>query len=204
MLGERKAKELKMMKPNAFIDGAQIEYQPGERILDAAVRAGRVIPTLCHDPRLGSSGACRLCMVKIKGAAGPVPACERELQPGMRVITEDEELLEWRRAILKLALSENPRETCTACEQVEPCRLHALAQAHGVQSEAYIGRTSGSLEDDPNPFILRDYSQCILCYRCTQVCSELEAAQAIFPTGRGFESRISTSQANGLLESPCT
>lgn len=204
MLGEEKAMDQKAMKPKVFIDGAQIQYQPGERILDAAHRAGRVIPTLCHDPRLGSSGACRLCLVKIEGADAPVPACDRELQPGMRVITEDEDLLGWRRAILKLALSENPPETCTACQQVEPCRLHALAQAHGVEASAYAGRTSGRFVQDPNPFIVRDYTQCIHCYRCTQVCSELEAAQAIFPSGRGFETQISTSQHNGLLESPCT
>lgn len=188
----------------ASIDGVEVEFRPRERIIDVARRAGTEIPSLCDDPRLGSSGACRLCLVKVDGSGDLVPACSRSLQPGMRVITKDHEILDLRRAILKLALSEIPSDMCTACQQVGPCRLHALAESHGVRTAGYEGRNSGRRVEDPNPFILRDYEQCIYCYRCTLVCGELEMARAIFPTGRGFDTRISTSNDNGLLESPCT
>lgn len=188
----------------AKINEFEIEIDSGETILQAARRTGVAIPTLCHDPRVGSSGSCRLCMVKVNGRRMPVPACKQILEPDMVITTEDDELREWRQTLLKLALSENPRETCTRCSEIGPCELHALADAMGVREAAYAGATSGALFEDANPFIVRDYSQCILCYRCTKVCGELEQVHAIVPTGRGFSTRISTADGGSLLDSTCT
>lgn len=188
----------------AMIDGIEVEVRPGETILQAARRAGTAIPTLCEDPRLGSSGACRLCVVKIDGRGGVVSACNHSLEPGVQVETRDAEIFELRKAILGLLVSESPADSCSACTADGPCQLHALAEEYGAVGVPYPVDTSDRVVQDPNPFILRDYSQCIYCYRCTLVCNELEAARAIVPSARGFKSRISTSGSDGLLSSPCT
>lgn len=188
----------------ARIDGREVELILGETILQAARRAGHDIPTLCEDPRLGSSGACRLCLVKIEDRPTPIPACSQALQPGMAVVTEDAELCELRRTILTMVLSQIPGTECPACRPERLCRLHELARAYGVNRAGETDTRTVVPISDANPFIVRDYSQCIYCYRCTLVCSELEGANAIVPTGRGGGTRISTAAGNGLLSSPCT
>ena len=188
----------------AIIDGLHVQVLPGETVLDAARRFGIDIPTLCNDPRVGSSGACRLCMVKLEGRRQPVPACSQPLEAGMAITTHDPDLEDWRKTILKLALSENPADECPRCQQIGPCELHAMADAYGVTQSAYHGATSGQLAVDDNPFILRDYSQCIYCYRCVSVCNDFEQAHAIMPVGRGFMTEIAAAGSDGLLSSPCT
>lgn len=192
------------MKATARIDGRSLDCVPGESILAAARRMGIAIPTLCYDPRVEPSATCRLCLVKVEGRRLPVAACAHALEPGMRVTSADPELESWRRTILGLVLSENPPQGCRKCEEVGPCELHRLASALGVEGSVFSGARSGERLDDPNPFILRDYEQCVYCYRCTRVCGELEQAHAIVPVGRGFGSRIATAFDGALLDSPCT
>jgi predicted molibdopterin-dependent oxidoreductase YjgC len=192
------------MSDTAVIDGREVTIQQGESILDAARRSGADVPTLCYDGRLNPSGSCRLCSVKVAGRRLPVASCAQELVPGMEVATSDPELEAWRSTILGLALSESPVEDCPRCLEQGPCELHALASERGVDGDRFQGGTSGAPVDDANPFILRDYSRCIYCYRCTRVCGELEQAHAIAPAGRGFDTRIVAGFDGGLLDSPCT
>lgn len=188
----------------ARINGRDVELIAGESILQAARRTGHDIPTLCEDPRLGSSGACRLCLVKVKGRTAPIAACSQGLQPGMVVITEDDELRDVRRSILKMVLSQDGSGECSACRPGRLCRLHELAQSYGAVSVTGRESPDRGLVTDANPFIVRDYSQCIYCYRCTMVCTELEGAHAITVSGRGGSTGISTAGESGLLTSPCT
>ncbi len=192
------------MNDFAVIDGKRVAIVSGESILEAARRAAVSIPTLCFDHRVHSSASCRLCMVKVKGSRLPVASCAHQIQAGMEVITGDSELQGWRRTVLDLVLSENPKEDCIKCIEIGPCELHALAEKYDVEAGHYRGATSGNNTDDSNPFILRDYSRCIYCYRCTRVCAEVEQAHAIVPAARGFRTRISTPMDGGLLESSCT
>jgi formate dehydrogenase alpha subunit len=192
------------MSPRAVIDGKAIEFSAGESILEVSRRSGSSVPTLCYDPRVQAAGSCRLCVVKVKGSRFPVASCSRPLTDGMEVITGDAELEEWRRTILGLVLSENPAGECARCAEIGPCELHALARAYGVEAGSFAGQTSGKLVDDLNPFIERNYSECIYCYRCTRVCGELEQAHAIVPAGRGFATRIAAPFDDGLLTSSCT
>ncbi len=177
---------------------------PGQSILEATRVLGIEIPTLCYDHRVRASASCRLCVVKVKGRRLPVSSCAHALEPGMEIITDDAELRGWRRTIISLVLSENPKEDCLKCIEIGTCELHALADKYGVEAGHYGGVTSGNRSDDSNPFILRDYSRCIYCYRCTRVCGEVEQAHAIVPAARGFRTRISTPMDGDLLESPCT
>lgn len=191
------------MKGKARIDGRSLDYVPGESIVAAAKRIGIAIPTLCYDPRVEPSATCRLCLVKVKGRRLPVAACAHALEPEMEVTSEDPDLESWRRTILALVLSENPATECRRCAELGPCELHALAKKLAV-NPVFQGAASGRFKEDSNPFIRRDYEQCIYCYRCTRVCAELEQAHAIAPAGRGFKSRIATFFDGGLLESSCT
>lgn len=192
------------MSGSAVIDGKLVRVESGDAILEAARKAGIRIPTLCYDRRVQPSGTCRLCIVKIKGRGRPVASCAQAIQDGMEVITEDPALRDWRRTILKLVASENPAGDCAKCIEIGPCELHRLTREYEVDTGSYHGTTSGRRLDDANPFIVRDYSRCIYCYRCTRVCGEVEQAHAIIPAGRGFRSRIATPFDTGLLESPCT
>ena len=135
----------------------------------------------------------------------PIAACAQKIEPGMTVVTEDDDLSTWRKGIIELTLSELGGGACLSCEMHGPCDLHALAAEVGAEPGALRGVTSaGPKLDDSNPFILRDYDQCIFCYRCTRVCGEHEQAHAIGPAGRGFASIIATSFDGGLMDSPCT
>lgn len=188
----------------AMIDGIPVEIRGEESILETARRVDIDIPALCDDFRLRPIGGCRLCMVKIAGIGQPVVSCAQKLTPGAEITTNDSDLIRWRRGILRLVLSENPQGECPKCQEEELCELHSLARQLDVDG-GYDGfEISGANPDDPNPFILRDYTQCIHCYRCTRICGELEQASAISPAGRGYQTRISVAFNGGLLVSTCT
>ncbi len=192
------------MSETATINGQEVTVQPGETVLEAAARMGTEIPTLCYDGRVEPTASCRLCLVKVEGRRLPIAACAQALQPGMEVTTTDDDLDGWRKTLLNLTLSEVSGDRCLACEEQGPCELHSLAADFGATPGVFQGATSGQRLQDENPFIVRDYEQCIFCYRCTRVCDEVEQAHAIGPAGRGFESSIATAFETGLLESPCT
>jgi len=122
----------------------------------------------------------------------------------MEVLAEDAELDRWRKGILRLVLSECPETDCPKCREDALCELHSLARRYGVSQGFRSGKYSGEILDDENPFIRRDYTQCIHCYRCTRVCAEIEQVHAVAPAGRGYGTRISTAWGEGLLQSTCT
>ncbi len=187
-----------------LVDGRRVELRDGDTVLDAARRAGARIPTLCYDPRLEPGGSCRLCLVEVEGIGRPVPSCAYPASEAMAVRTRSDALHRFRRDLLDLVLSEQPDGECPRCTQIGPCELHLLAVEYGAWGGRFSGAQSGARADDGNPFILRDYSHCIYCYRCTRVCNEVEQAHAIVPGGRGFDSRITTLLNRGLMDTACT
>lgn len=186
------------------IDETNVVFADGETLLQVAQRVGLDIPTLCYDPRLEPAGTCRLCLVEIEGRATPVPACAFPAAEGLRIHTASSRLTDFRRSLLDLVLSEQPESQCRRCAEIGPCELHQLAAQYGARGDRFRGAKSGISLNDGNPFILRDYEQCISCYRCTRVCAEVEQAHAIVPGGRGFETRITTLFERGLMDSTCT
>lgn len=192
--------------PEITIDGLRVAAAEGTTVLQAAREAGIAIPSLCYDPRVTPGGSCRICLVEIEADGGgrTVPACTYTVKEAMVVRTGSEGLQRFRRNLLDLVLSEQPDGPCPRCAEIGLCEVHALARELGAEGERFAGAHSGAAVHDGNPFIGRDYSRCIFCYRCTRVCNEVEQANAIVPGGRGFTSRITTLMERGLMQTSCT
>ncbi len=183
------------------INGRQIRAAAGQTILEAARDNGIRIPTLCHDPSLTPFGGCRMCLVEVAGARGPVASCTTPATDGMVVETNTERVEALRRGVLELLLSNHPND-CLTCEQTGKCGLQNLAYRYGVRFNTYLGKTRPKLDVDENPFIARDNEKCILCGKCVRACAEVIGESAIDFAGRGFDVKISTG-TSGLLDSPC-
>ncbi len=184
---------------NGKITGAESE----ETILAVAKRAGVRVPTLCHDPRLKPTGACRLCLVEVEGKDGPVPACVTIAEPGMKVQTDSENIRELRRGIIDLLLSDHPAD-CMICDKCGDCALQEYAYEYGVRKTSYENGAKHDVKPQKwDPFIKRDLSKCILCGRCVRICDEVEAAFAIDWTYRGFETQVGTPYGESLKDTTC-
>lgn len=187
-----------------LLDGVEVGFEPDETVFQVAKRVGKLIPSLCQDDRLEPGGHCRLCLVRVAGMARPAASCTLKATPGLDVVTADEELEETRRTLLEMILSENPEEECGGCTVVGPCEMHALASRLGVARGRFLGSTSGEPHQDDNPFLGRNYAQCISCYRCTRICDEVQGDAAIAPAGRGFLTRIAAAFDRKLQASSCS
>ena len=186
------------------IDGVEVRFLPGETVYEVADRHQAQIPTLCYDSRLEPFGGCRLCVVEVEGIARPVASCTTKASSGMVVRTRTEKLEKHRKTLLEMVASENRQIRVDPLSGYASQELAALVDRYEVHNGRFAGGTSGTSSDDDNPFILRDYEQCISCYRCVRVCAEQEGDYAITVLNRGFETQIAT-EFNGLLrDSSCT
>lgn len=187
------------------MDGEEISFTAGETLYQVAERSGREVPTLCFDPRLEAFGGCRLCVVEVEGWGKPVASCTTAAQAGMEVRTTSPRLEMHRRVLLEMVASENRDLDVDPLSGFASQELSNLLDRYGARQGRFQGKRSGqSRLDDPNPFILRDYDNCISCYRCVRVCAEQEGDFAISIKNRGFQTQI-TVEFDGLLkESSCT
>ncbi len=187
---------------NLKIDGRDIAAEPGTTILQAARTAGIEIPTLCQDDRIEPLGACRLCLVEVEGRRGPLVACATAVDDGMVVLTETDELVEERRVLLDLLLSDH-RGDCIVCEQAGECRLQELAYRYQVGTTTYAGavRTYEARED--TPFIAYDPTKCILCGRCVAVCEQVQQCHVLDFAERGFDALVTTPFGRSMVDTAC-
>lgn len=185
------------------VDDRRLRAQPGDTVLQVALRNGIYIPNLCHDERLEPAGSCRLCIVEIEGVRGFPASCCMPVTDGMVVRTRTERVEAIRRTVLRLLLSDHPNH-CLRCEANGDCRLQDLAYEYGVDfPERPQERRALTERPDDNPFILRDDAKCILCGRCVRICEEVQGASVLTMAGRGFETRIATFGDGSLMDSPC-
>ncbi|MBW2465101.1 MAG: (2Fe-2S)-binding protein [Deltaproteobacteria bacterium] len=188
-----------------FLDGEEVSFSRGESIFQVAERHQKEIPTLCYDDRLDAFGACRLCIVELEGARNPVASCTTTAESGMRVTTKSGALEMHRRVLLELVTSENRTIDVDELSGYASQEMATLVDRYDARTGRFAGRTSGtSHPSDPNPFILRDYENCISCYRCVRVCAEQEGDYAISIMNRGFASQITTEFDGLLKDSACT
>ncbi|HIG11441.1 MAG TPA: 4Fe-4S dicluster domain-containing protein [Planctomycetes bacterium] len=185
-----------------LVDDQTLKFCPGETILDATRRAGCSLPTLCHDPRLEPVGACRSCLVEVKGQRRLMPACKTPASPGMQIETRNERVLRHQRVLLSLYLSDHVGDP-SECEDGAPCELHALAKDLGNLPVLVPLQRKHKPRADRNPFIEFRSERCIACARCVRYCDEVEGVNAITLTGRGLHTTISTASGISLYDSTC-
>ncbi len=184
------------------VDGKTIQAEPGATVLEAALANGIDIPRLCYHPELSISGGCRLCVVEVEGGRGPVPSCGLMADDGLVVHTQSETLVEMRRQIIDLFISDHPLD-CVTCDKAGACLLQKYAYEYQVTETSYEKQQSRTLYQDDNPFFVRDHQYCILCGRCTRICEEVIGASAIAIVGRGFEAHVATPFDGDMKDSSC-
>ncbi len=188
---------------NIKINGLNVTAPEGSTILEAAHAAGIRIPTLCYLKDINEIGACRMCVVEVKGARNLVAACVYPINEGMEVQTNTKELLDSRRKTLQLILSNHDKK-CLSCVRSGNCELQALCQEYGVDDENYFAGEMHKYElDTSSSHMVRDNNKCILCRRCTAVCEKSQAIGVIGPNNRGFSSYIGCAFDMGLGETSC-
>lgn len=184
------------------INNIDVKVAEGTTLLEAARKAQVRIPTLCYHPDLKPSGACGLCIVRLKGSSKLLRACTTPAQKDMEVITHDPEIIETRRSVLELILSNHPNE-CLTCGRNKNCELQTLSAEFGIREDR-IPRTVSDLPKDASTgSIIIDFSKCVKCGRCVQVCQEIQNVWALSFLGRGFNVRMAPSGDISLAESPC-
>ena len=187
------------------LDGEPVEFREGETIYEVSERCRREVPTLCYDPRLEAFGACRLCVVEVEGIRNPVASCTTKATEGMVVRTRTKVLEKHRKTLLELVASENRDTKVDELSGYASQEMNDLLVRYDARTGRFGGKRSGtSNTKDKNPFILRDYDNCISCYRCVRVCAEQEGDHAINIMNRGFDTQIITEFNNDLRDSSCT
>jgi predicted molibdopterin-dependent oxidoreductase YjgC len=210
---QTRARQVASLK-TLVLDGHKVEYRPGESLYQLAQRHRREVPTLCYDERLEAFGACRLCVVEVEGVRNPVASCTTKCAPGMVVRTSSDKIDGYRKTLVEMVCSENRQVEVDPLRGFASQELKNLADRYEARADRFQGRKSGRSKDpagdpsdprtDDNPFLLRDYEQCISCYRCVRVCAEQEGDYAISVMGRGFSTQITTEFDNKLKDSNCT
>ena len=173
------------------IDGKPISVESGASVLQAAGEAGVHIPTLCHLEGVHDVGACRLCLVEVKGSAKLHPACTTAVREGMEVQTDSERLRSYRRMTIELLLAER-NHVCSTCVSNGACELQNLAIEHGIDHVRYPYRFPRWSMDASHRHFAMDHNRCILCTRCVRACWHIEGAATRDVAGRGANAWIIT------------
>jgi len=191
-----------MENVNIKINGIAMEVPANYTILQAAKDAGIKIPTLCFLKDINAIGACRMCLVEVKGAKGLVTACVYPVNEGMEVFTNTEKVRKARRTVLELTLSNHDKK-CLTCTRNQSCELQKLCDELGVTDIAFEGEITEHEIDDLSPSIVRDNNKCILCRRCVAVCKKVQTVGAIDAQGRGFATKIGSTFELPLSSTDC-
>ena len=185
------------------IDDKEVEVKKGTTILEAARQAEVYIPTLCFLKDINEVGDCRMCIVEIEGRRGFVPSCVQKAEEGMIVHTNTPNVVDARRVILELIIS-NHKVECLTCTRSGNCELQDLAKKFNIRDIDFEGEIIEHEIDDVSPSIVRDFSKCVLCRRCVATCKNVQKIGAIDCVNRGFESCVSTVGNKSLNDVNCT
>ena len=192
-----------MANINVKINGRDVSAPAGSTILEAAHLAGIKIPTLCFLKEINEIGACRICVVEVKGARTLVASCVHPISEGMEIWTNTPKVLASRRRTLQLILSNHDRK-CLSCVRSGNCELRQLALELGVADEAYFDGVKNEYELDYSAVhMIRDNNKCILCRRCVAVCEKVQGVGVIGANNRGFATSIGSAFEMGLGETSC-
>ena len=188
---------------NLKINNIDVSVPAGSTILQAAKSANIEIPTLCYMKEINEIGACRICVVEVKGARSLVASCVYPVNEGMEVFTSTPRVLKARRMTLELLLSNHNRK-CLSCIRSGSCELQSLCNEYGVDNDGkYDGAKTESEIDDSAAHMYRDNSKCILCRRCIAVCEKNQAVSVIGANERGFATHVGSPFEALLDETSC-
>ena len=180
------------------IDGQSVDVAEGATLLDACRAAGKDIPTICYLETLTPVNACRVCIVEVEGARVLAPACSRKAEAGMKVQTNSPRVRTSRKVVLELLASSVDLSTA---DELAP--MLAEYGADPARFGTAASTVAQPLKDD-NDLYVRDYSKCVLCYKCVEACgTDAQNTFAIAVAGRGFHAHISTELDVPLPESAC-
>ncbi len=186
-----------------IIDGEEVSALRGQTILEVARENGIDIPTLCHLDGLSDVGACRMCLVEIKGSNKLLPACVATVFEGMEVTTKSERLQKHRRTILEMLFAER-NHICSVCVSNGNCELQTLGQEQGLTHIRLPYRNPELPVDASHERYTVDHNRCILCTRCVRACAEIEGAHVWDVMGRGINSIVITDLHEEWGSSTCT
>jgi len=186
------------------IDGRPVSATEGETILQLCREHAIPLPTLCFLEGLSAVGACRLCLVEVKGSPRLQAACLLRAEEGMEISTATERLRRYRRQIVELLLAER-NHACATCAASGRCELQQVAYAVGIDHVRYPYLHPATALDASHPRFMVDHGRCILCTRCVRICDEVERAHTWDVAWRGRQARVITDLAQpwGTSES-CT
>jgi predicted molibdopterin-dependent oxidoreductase YjgC len=181
------------------IDGRDVLARQGATILDACRRLGVDTPTLCQIDNLTPVNVCRVCVVELEGSRVLVPACSRKVEEGMKIRTDSERVRHSRRLVLELLASSVDMSLTSR-------QVHGWIERYGADPSRF-GAEAATVAQPvkvDNDLYVRDYSRCILCYKCVEACGvDAQNTFAIAVAGRGFDSHISTEFDTPLPDSAC-
>jgi NADH-quinone oxidoreductase subunit G len=189
------------------INGIPVQVEDNASILDAAEKLDVRIPTLCHlklekMDLENKAGSCRICVVEVEGRATLAPACCTPVTEGMVVRTNSVRVINARRTILDLLLSNHPK-TCLTCDRNLNCELQKLSAEMGLHRIVYNGKMAVHPLDHANESIARDPNKCIMCRRCETACNKMQTVGILSAVGRGFESVVMPTGKHKLADTKC-
>ncbi len=198
-----------MEKIKLTIDNIEVEVDKGTTIYKAAKKIGIDIPVLCymnleHLNIENRPGGCRVCVVEVEGRRNLAPSCSTDCMPGMVVKTHTIRVLNARKTVLELILSDHPA-SCLTCSTSGQCDLQELAQKMGIREiHAVENAMVSTYRKDASPALSRDMDKCIMCRRCETICNDVQTVGALSAVNRGFMSVVATAFEQDLVDSSCT
>jgi len=184
------------------VNNKQIEARKGEYLLDTLNRHGIKVPTLCHLKGKFPSGSCRMCVVENLSTGRLITSCSTPVEPGLKVLTHSAKVVESRKVIVELLLSNHP-DDCLYCVRNKNCELQNLSEELQVRERRIKGEKNRINKDTTSASIERDPEKCILCGRCVRICEEVMGVSAIDFINRGSKSVVGVAFNKGINTSSC-
>ena len=184
------------------IDGRTVQAEPNATVLEACMAQGIKIPTLCNLKDINNIGACRMCLVEDAKTGKLQASCVLPVSEGLEIKTSTPKVLEARRAVLELILSDHDR-SCLTCKRNQSCELQSLANEMGIEDIEFPGERIIKTIDELSSSIVRDNNKCILCRRCVAACAKTQGVYAIGMQNRGFKTQIGSEFGKSLNDVAC-
>jgi len=197
-----------MSEVKLVVDGKEVNVPAGSTVLEAARELGVDIPTLCHldlhDTKMvNKSASCRVCVVEVEGRRNLAPSCATPVVEGMVVKTNTIRVMEARKTVLELLVSDHPKE-CLTCAKSGDCELQELTEKCGLKGDSISGKAMSTYKKDITPSLIRDMDKCVMCRRCETMCNEVQQVGALSAINRGFGAVVSAAFELPMEETVCT